>query len=371
MIGRYHGYFPGAELSDGNCLFEALAIAIFGASFHHATIRKLLCDYAAANPDRIRQFIAAEGRKCSVASWIAPYRRDGYWGQFVMILLFEEAFDCLVQVFSPDFYTHPAHGPPSFLLPHDAAGTALLHHRPRVSLMYNGSNHYIRVSNPGDPLFTVSETSLLSSHRAAASCKSPSDPPAWTPVGLPDLVSRIRDSRPVPPRTSLRQAEPARVQHTTRPVKPLGTTDGVTHPEKPSTEQYPTWTIPEFPLLTSAPQRPLFSRATHLSPLFGVQTTTEDLSRFCFFPGVLWPPQDTEYSGFLTPPQVLGQGANRVIALIRRPPVANDYIVLSIDQTGTTSAHPSTWQEFSQYAVAAYRVATVTDTTICAELPTW
>lgn len=45
MIGRYHGNFPGADLLDGNCLFKALPIAIFGESFHHATIRKLLCDY--------------------------------------------------------------------------------------------------------------------------------------------------------------------------------------------------------------------------------------------------------------------------------------------------------------------------------------
>lgn len=59
LIGRYRGNFPGAELSDGNYLFEALAIAVFGASFHHVTIRKVICDYVAANPDRIRAFIAA------------------------------------------------------------------------------------------------------------------------------------------------------------------------------------------------------------------------------------------------------------------------------------------------------------------------
>ena len=370
LIGRYHGYFPGAEISDGNCLFEALALAVFGASFHHDTIRKVLCDYATANPDRIRAFIAAEGRKCTVASWIAPYRRAGHWGQFVMILLFEEAFDCLVQVFSPDFFTYPSNGPPSFLMPHDPAEVALLRHRPRVSVWFNGSNHYIHLGSAEDSLLTLSETALLSTHRAAVSCRSPSDRPAWNPVVLPDLATRIRDSKPVPPRSHVQATfpvytHPPQAAPSQPPLFP-------TSQEKPATFKSPTLGIPDTKetVTTLSSQRPLFSRASHLSPLFGVQAASEDLSRYVPYPDALWPPHPSDFSGFLPPPQMFGQGGNRVVALVRRAPVVNDYIVLPIDHTGTTSTHPWNWREFSEYALAAYRVATVSGSTIYAELPT-
>lgn len=374
LISKHHSMHPGPDVSDGNCLLEALALPVLGESYHHHTMRTLLCDYAVANPRRVAKFIEAEGLSCSVEAFIAPYRHNGYWGQFFLILLFEEMFDCLVHIFSPDFFTQVPGSPPSFLMPHDPLEVQLLRHRPALHVFFNGTSHYVPLSKEDDLMFTVGDTSLLSAHRARASCKHPSEHPAWEPVLLADLTPRLHDSVPVPPSQSAPVSTvPATFQ-----------TDAARAPSQPSLYspelKFPTYFVPaakpvpvEQKPFTPTPStsRPLFSRATHLSPLFGIQVpASEDLSRYRPCTIAMWPPAPNDSAGFIAPPQVFDQPGNRAIALVRRSPQVKDHIVLPLDHTGSNAPHPSDWRTFAQYASAAYVVAAVSGDTVYAELPT-
>ena len=83
---------------DGNCLFRALAYP----STQHAKLRQRLVDHVSRNWDGYYESFMEEDDR---GDYITRMRRNGTWGDELMLSAFAEVYECTVIVYKPDAQT--------------------------------------------------------------------------------------------------------------------------------------------------------------------------------------------------------------------------------------------------------------------------
>ena len=120
---------------DGNCLFRAVSLQVYGQSDNHAEVRERCLDYMAANEEHYSNFVADEDR--TFPDYIARKRRDGVHGNHAEIQAISELFNRPVEVYSAD-----SSKPMNIF--HAEYKTS----DPPIRLSYHDGNHYNAVVDP-------------------------------------------------------------------------------------------------------------------------------------------------------------------------------------------------------------------------------
>jgi OTU domain-containing protein 5 len=130
-------HFFSIIYKDGNCLFRAIALQIYGDSSMHDDIRARCCDFMAQDPQHFGSFIINEG----FSDYIARKRQSGVHGNNPEIQAISELFNRPVEVFTPNFVEKPMN---IFHAEYKTADEPI-----RVS--YHDGNHYNAVIHPLKP----------------------------------------------------------------------------------------------------------------------------------------------------------------------------------------------------------------------------
>mmetsp|Transcript_30692 Transcript_30692/g.64094 ORF Transcript_30692/g.64094 Transcript_30692/m.64094 type:complete len:582 (-) Transcript_30692:2293-4038(-) len=122
---------------DGNCLFRAVSLQIYGGPDCHAEIREQCLNFMAVNEEHFGQFITDE----PFQSYIARKRNLGVHGNNPEIQAISELFNRPIQVFTPRTGAKPLN------IFHKEYGTADV----PIRLSYHDGNHYNAVIDPSTP----------------------------------------------------------------------------------------------------------------------------------------------------------------------------------------------------------------------------
>jgi OTU-like cysteine protease len=95
---------------DGNCLFRAVSLQVYGHADHHSEVRERCMEFMARNEEHYSNFVAADsdetsGAGESFADYIARKRLLGVHGNHAEIQAISELFNRPVEVFTPDGLT--------------------------------------------------------------------------------------------------------------------------------------------------------------------------------------------------------------------------------------------------------------------------
>ena len=84
-----HDVFKEIETrGDGNWLFRALSLGVFGDQEYHLTVREIVWDYIDTYCNRFKEFIDQE-----MDSYIVNMRKSRAWGGHIEIIEFAELFE--------------------------------------------------------------------------------------------------------------------------------------------------------------------------------------------------------------------------------------------------------------------------------------
>ena len=119
---------------DGNCLFRAVALQVYGDSAAHPEVRKLCCDFMAHDPDHFGEFVDED-----FAEYIARKRLDGVHGNNPELQALCELFNRPLEVYTPEAGPHQP-----INIFHGEYKTSDV----PIRLSYHDGNHYNAVIDP-------------------------------------------------------------------------------------------------------------------------------------------------------------------------------------------------------------------------------
>ena len=82
---------------DGNCLFRAISLSVYGDATMHSEVRRNCLDFMAREADHFRSFVADE----DFDEYIARKRLDGVHGNHTEIQAMSELYNRSIEVFVP------------------------------------------------------------------------------------------------------------------------------------------------------------------------------------------------------------------------------------------------------------------------------
>ena len=134
---KKHGLEMVEQEGDGNCLFRAVSLQVYGQSDNHAEVRERCLDFMAANEEHYSNFVAATAEDQTFQDYIARKRRDGVHGNHAEIQAISELFNRPVELYSAD-----SSKPMNIF--HAEYKTS----DPPIRLSYHDGNHYNAVVDP-------------------------------------------------------------------------------------------------------------------------------------------------------------------------------------------------------------------------------
>lgn len=125
------------QAGDGNCLFRAVSLQVYGDASMHAEVRTRCMDFIAVNEEHFGQFVTGE----IFTDYIARKRLDGVHGNNPEIQAISELYNRPVEVYTPDRGGLPLN------IFHEEYSTADI----PIRLSYHDGNHYNAVIDPIRP----------------------------------------------------------------------------------------------------------------------------------------------------------------------------------------------------------------------------
>ena len=122
---------------DGNCLFRAISLQVYGDASMHGEVRARCMDFMALNEEHFGQFVTGE----TYTEYIARKRLDGVHGNNPEIQAMSEIYNRPVEVYTPDRGDEPLN------IFHKEYSTADI----PIRLSYHDGNHYNAVIDPIRP----------------------------------------------------------------------------------------------------------------------------------------------------------------------------------------------------------------------------
>ena len=133
---------------DGNCLFRAISVNLYGSEEQHAYIRKTVADYLEGHSDQIEcTEFTNQDDSLSLSDHIIKLSQDGYWAGEDAILAVANVYHCTVQVFN-------SISEPREYKPKDS----VILHNP-ITIAFYQPGHYKAVSAGNQPSLRPSENS--------------------------------------------------------------------------------------------------------------------------------------------------------------------------------------------------------------------
>ena len=125
------------QAGDGNCLFRAVSLQVYGDASMHAEVRTRCMDFMAVNEEHFGEFVTGE----TYTEYIARKRLDGVHGNNPEIQAISELYNRPVEVYTPDRGAAPLN------IFHKEYSTADI----PIRLAYHDGNHYNAVIDPIRP----------------------------------------------------------------------------------------------------------------------------------------------------------------------------------------------------------------------------
>lgn len=134
---------------DGNCLFRAMSILLFGTQEQHGEIRTKVCEYLLSESARFELFLVAEndtGMEFTFADYVKNMRKPGEWGGEPELRILEEIYDRPIEMYSCDLVGGGSEGDRDFTKPvahyNDDEEEQACKGREPLRLSFHGNNHY-------------------------------------------------------------------------------------------------------------------------------------------------------------------------------------------------------------------------------------
>jgi OTU domain-containing protein 5 len=151
---RKRGFEMIVQEGDGNCLFRAVSLQVYGSSDNHAEVRERCMDYMAQNEEHFSDFIAFSsndemvvppGKNVSAFQiYIARKRISGVHGNHTEIQALSELFNRPVEVYTPE----SCYGENVKLQPINIFHEEYKTSDPPIRLSYHDGNHYNAIIDP-------------------------------------------------------------------------------------------------------------------------------------------------------------------------------------------------------------------------------
>ncbi len=140
---------------DGNCLFRAVSLQVYGSADNHSEVRERCMDYMAQNEEHFSDFIAAssddevtipQDKKSMTAFqvYIARKRVSGVHGNHTEIQALSELFNRPVEVYTPESLCADNASLQPMNIFHEEYKTS----DPPIRLSYHDGNHYNAIIDP-------------------------------------------------------------------------------------------------------------------------------------------------------------------------------------------------------------------------------
>ncbi|KAL7478852.1 hypothetical protein ACHAW6_004603 [Cyclotella cf. meneghiniana] len=132
---------------DGNCLFRAVALQVYGSEDMHATVRSQCLDFMEKEEEHFRDFVAE-----SYAEYIRRKRCDGVHGNHAEIQAMSELYNRKIEVFVPpqlapmNIFQQDDHKKDCHEDEEDGASGG--NNNPPIRLLYMDGNHYDALVDP-------------------------------------------------------------------------------------------------------------------------------------------------------------------------------------------------------------------------------
>lgn len=151
---KKRGYEMIEQEGDGNCLFRAVSLQVYGSSDNHTEVRECCMDYMAQNEEHFSDFIAASSddemiipQNKSISAfqaYIARKRISGVHGNHTEIQALSELFNRPVEVYTPE----SCNGDNIKLQPMNIFHEEYKTSDPPIRLSYHDGNHYNAIIDP-------------------------------------------------------------------------------------------------------------------------------------------------------------------------------------------------------------------------------
>jgi hypothetical protein len=126
---------------DGNCLFRAVSLQVYGDSSMHADVRQQCLDFMARDPEHFGQFVVLAVGQATFSDYIARKRQDSVHGNNPEIQAISELFNRPVEVFTPASTAANCQPLNIFHAEYKTADAP-------IRLSYHDGNHYNAVIDP-------------------------------------------------------------------------------------------------------------------------------------------------------------------------------------------------------------------------------
>lgn len=90
-LGFKHVAIPG----DGNCLFRAVCMSLYGSDDSHLELRRVVAQYLRLNSEFFRPFITG-----IVERYIQTLEENGSWAGDIELQILSEIYDCPVEIYT-------------------------------------------------------------------------------------------------------------------------------------------------------------------------------------------------------------------------------------------------------------------------------
>ena len=152
---KKRGFEMIEQEGDGNCLFRAVSLQVYGSSDNHAEVRERCIDYMAQNEEHFSDFIAASSddemiiphdKKYMSAfqAYIVRKRISGVHGNHTEIQALSELFNRPVEVYTPE----SCYEDNVILQPMNIFHEEYKTSDPPIRLSYHDGNHYNAIIDP-------------------------------------------------------------------------------------------------------------------------------------------------------------------------------------------------------------------------------
>lgn len=147
ILKKEMGYEIVEQEGDGNCLFRAVALQVYGDSSMHDRIRQQCLDFMARDPEHFAPFVVdetgsdeatTETNRTAFSLYIRRKRQSGVHGNNPEIQAMSELFNRPVEVYTPDRGSQPLN---IFQTGYTTTDTP-------IRLSYHDGNHYNAVIDP-------------------------------------------------------------------------------------------------------------------------------------------------------------------------------------------------------------------------------
>ena len=172
---------------DGNCLFRAAALHVYGDQSLHREVRTAVCDYMLENQDRFQMVVSSEKE---FAAYVETMRQLSQWGDDPEVRAIEELYDREVEIYTATGGAPGRDVTVPIKLNFDDDLPPALDPKTRLRLSYHGGNHYNAVLPVGKDPVRTSKTPEINPHTIRA----------WR-------LRFTEDQKPAPTPTQLRDAE--------------------------------------------------------------------------------------------------------------------------------------------------------------------